>query len=299
MTAASRYRLLARLYLAEVDEETRQRLAASPDLAKLAPSPQALSGLRREYTHLFLVNVYPYESVFLDPSGLLNTDQTVGVAEAYARAGFDSPHLLRVGAVDHLGLELEFLAHLLETAGPARPFLEEHLLHWAPGFCLAVERAARSPTYRRLARATREALLGHYGKLGGGQIRRLPRHETPSLDQADLRGAVGFLIAPAHSGLFLSREDLRRLGQRLEVPLGIGERSRMLEQLLRAAGEFGLLRPLFEALIEEAGSWAEGYRRWSRDHPAWEPFAQAWLARLEATRVGLERLTEEAAGLDG
>src|SRR5688500_15785453 len=102
------YDLLARLYLGEPDvalaqelRELRILLEQPPDEAGL---PAWIAELATEYQRLFGMNVYPYESIFVDRELLLNTAAADRVARLYHDCGFDGA-AARVGAPDHLGLE--------------------------------------------------------------------------------------------------------------------------------------------------------------------------------------------------
>lgn len=98
----------------------------------------------------------PYESVYRD--GRLQGPHSVLVERAYAEAGLafdDSPE-----NVDHLGVELHFLAHLCEENGheAQRSFVESHLLEWVPEFHEAAERCDAPEFYRGVFAIT-ETLL--------------------------------------------------------------------------------------------------------------------------------------------
>lgn len=161
------YRLLARLALVELNGDFAAALLEMPILGKaLADSGglEALPALRVEYTRLFLMNAHPYESVYLDESGMLNTVQSGTVLEHYREQGFEPEALSASGAPDHLGLELEFMAHLIESGSAAHRhgdgavaaslsdhqlhFLEGHLLKWGPIFASLLSELADSPFYR-------------------------------------------------------------------------------------------------------------------------------------------------------
>ena len=104
--------------------------------------------------------VPPYASLFLDDSAMLNAAPAELAAETYARHGFAIRPEWRAGPSDHLGLELLFLASLIERgSSDARAFLADQVLSWAPVCCLAVERLPRAPLYAALARLTRQTML--------------------------------------------------------------------------------------------------------------------------------------------
>jgi putative dimethyl sulfoxide reductase chaperone len=172
---ADTYRLLGRLCLAEVDERL---LAALRDTPRLGPTlvgddTALLAALRVEYTRLLIVNVLPYESVFVDQRVMLNTDATAAVFEAYREGDYRPAG--QVGAPDHVGLELGFLGHLAAAEAVAlavadaeavalsrarqRRFLGAHLGNWAPVWATALERVARQPFYAALAAVVRDFLL--------------------------------------------------------------------------------------------------------------------------------------------
>lgn len=178
----SLYHLVGQTYLRELDLERLRQLAAFPAVGEVLPPPgrwpALLEELRSEWVYLFVGNLPPYESVYVDAPSALNTDATDTVVRRYRSLGFLPTSLQGAAAPDHIGLEMEMVAHLagLEAAAweagesarafdlvrAQEAFLREHLLRWAPVFCLAVERAAASPLYRRIARMTREFLLADH-----------------------------------------------------------------------------------------------------------------------------------------
>jgi TorA maturation chaperone TorD len=181
---SSTYRLLARLTLSEVDQSLARVLDGMPifgEALSASGGPSQLQPLRVDFTRLFLLNTHPYESVYLDESGMLNTPSSGQVLAAYRASGFDSPWLSRSGAPDHIGLELEYLAALVEAEAEAwdqdgagraarlraeqRSFLADHLLRWAPILGQLLLEQAETPFYRRLGEALQSFILGEYEAL--------------------------------------------------------------------------------------------------------------------------------------
>lgn len=179
------YRLFAWLALREVDEELVGLLGQS---RLLGPAFQesggtaALRSLRVDYARTFLMAASPYESVYLDESGMLNSGPASAMLEHYREAGWEPNELTSVGAPDHLGLELLFMAHLIDrraaalaigNRGAAQGFVEaqeellaNHLLRWAPIFGAALADVAASPFYRAYGDALGGLLLRDYEGLG-------------------------------------------------------------------------------------------------------------------------------------
>ncbi len=299
---AERYRSFARLFLVEPDAETLQALRDVPrftEASRINPRD-----LRVEFTRLFGMNVFPYASVFLDPEALLNTATTARVEAKYAAADFEPARDLPIGAPDHFGVELSFVAQLLSSgrAGAANQFLESELLSWAVVFLHAVEKNAHVDFYRILACETRRWLLEEFDSSSCGEdLQRRNSHSEFALqgnEEDDLFSVVSFLVTPAQSGIFLSKEDLSRIGRHLELPMSFGDRGLMLKSLFRSAGEYEKIDPLLVTLNAEVDDWIELYSSDSENHPAVAVALRPWRVRAEETLTRLEKMerASQAAG---
>lgn len=178
------YELCSRLFLEELDQETARRLRGLPGFGAAIPLDGALADwldeMAAEYQRVFGMNVYPYEAVFVDRELLLNTAATDRVVELYHDAGFDASGA-RVGAPDHLGLELRLMRQLVAREGRARReghhvaiyaartlqrrCIAEHLARWAPQCCAGVAGVTREPLYALLATQTVDLVLGELEQL--------------------------------------------------------------------------------------------------------------------------------------
>src|SRR5437763_7610582 len=94
-----------------------------------------------------------------------------------------------------------------------------------------------------------------------------PAAETAAEEPgASLRATIRLILTPARAGLFLSRDDLARIGGALGFPPPALDRRIMLEHLFTAAGPAGLLPRLFELLIAEADAWISTYEQWEQEY---------------------------------
>lgn len=206
---AEAYRLLSTLYAARLERDTLSGLVAVADespgdgdgaadhiLAALRgeATPERLAErLAAEHARLFrgIREGYgpppPYESLWRE--GRIMGEATLDVASAYAEAGYAADPTW--GPFDHLVEELRFMAALCHAEDQARDagraheaawarrrqqtFLQRHLAAWLPAYCAQLEREAREPLYRALARVTATIvaedarhLLGSFdGSVGG------------------------------------------------------------------------------------------------------------------------------------
>lgn len=139
------------------------------DLAAALPAGDNLP-LQEEYIRLFAVKpaAVPYESFYVDQEGLARSLVVSTIQADYLAAGLEvAPG--RVEPPDHIAVELEFIAYLVnlelkgleegaerETAVARQRqvgFLRTHLKRWYPAFAKRVQEAAPDPFYGTLVQA--------------------------------------------------------------------------------------------------------------------------------------------------
>lgn len=284
------FNLLAQLWLHEPDLALAARGSSLFGLPPADPGELAFA-----YADIFLLNVYPYGTVFTDPGGELNGPAAQAMAWRYAHHGYQPPELRAVGAPDHLGLGLGFLGHAANR-GMQDAFVEAcgALLAWAPLACLAAEREPGAHAfYQGLAARTTDTLLRHAGPFTRAaldwqalDLSDLALGMDPTgvdQDEVRLRELVGFFLTPAHSGVFLSRGHLGGFARALGLRLPFGGRHDVATALFTAAGQSERLEPLLRQLEAEVQAWTAVYRQWATTYPAWTPVAEHWLGRTAGT----------------
>ncbi|MDR2035346.1 MAG: molecular chaperone TorD family protein [Coriobacteriales bacterium] len=189
------YQVLARLWIKEVDEDLLRGLE-SADFPELPEAPELNDAYRKLEAYLrsnepemledlavdYAVlcrgvdpkkGAHPYESVHLNPMGLMMQDEWETVLRFYREVGLERSSEA-IEPEDHLGIELECIARLCQrylTAseqGNAQAcadaierqlhLLEAHLLVWVPIFAGEVIKIARTDFYRSAAIITAEYL---------------------------------------------------------------------------------------------------------------------------------------------
>ncbi|MBC7932699.1 MAG: molecular chaperone TorD family protein [Rubrivivax sp.] len=273
-----------------------------PEVARLARlldlgEPPSLS----DYTETFVFQLPPFASVYVGAEGMLGGEARDRVAGFLAALGQTPPtepdHLVtllatyaELAAPDEDGVkEDEEHARSVEGRRIARAaFLWEHLLSWLPAYIDKLAEVA-PPFYRRWGELLLDALLEEAG--GAGPPAALPLHlrEAPAMSDPRAGSADEFmqsLLAPARSGLILTRADLARAGHALGAGLRAGERRFALKSLL-GQDAAGALR----WLADEAFGWAE---RHARRRDALGEVAEWWARRAEATATLLLELGSSA-----
>jgi TorA maturation chaperone TorD len=284
--------LLSRLWLREPDYRA---LAAARKLPSLAPHADEPAAMARAYTDLFLLNVYPYGTAFTDPSGELNGPAAWQAARRYEDRGFRPLELFEVGAPDHVGLCLGFLEHLARGGEKDIEF-SSSLLEWVPICCLAVEREPSAhPFYRAVAAVTRKRLMEDIPEsMPQASEPEESARESTDLEEEEvgLSHIVRFLLAPARSGLFLSRAKLGQLARAAGMRLPFGSRFDVARMLFQTAGESGKVGTVLDLLGAELADWEAAYRAWAQVHPGWAPSAARWLHRTGETGRMLGQMRE-------
>lgn len=181
LARAATYRLLGGAFAEEPQRGFLEALRRDDTVAALAEAgvhfdadftatdlDTLLDRLSCEYTDVFVASggFPPVESVRL--TGRYQQEPHFDVAQTYRRLGFEVVKGRFEVFADHLGVELLFVAALLERcaaaleAGDAQQFRRldkeikrfwtQHLGKWVRGYCRLVERATEHSFYREMAR---------------------------------------------------------------------------------------------------------------------------------------------------
>ncbi len=309
MSYAALYSFFARAFHHPPDKDF---LALASEFTELEPYLE--QDLNEQYSWLFEFNVYPYASVFLDASGMLNSDWSGFVGGVYEALGLELSLSAGLAAPDHVAAELEALAVLCEHAEVddklaktkaehgQRVLLLEQLLPWLASFSFAVKRIDKGfygvvcDLCLKIALEHASELLGQHSAPG---FRFAETTETFEYQQpgdfkkkaSEARGKLQSLITPAHSGLFLSREDITQLGRKLGLPVRFAERPFMLENLVSSAADADLLVQLFSIWKALAEQEQQAFKALTSDYPTLSSFWDAWVEKVSKTGSYLEGLS--------
>ena len=261
------YGLFAKLALDGVTADVWGHLDAVPALADAARPWQEQDGLRAAAAAHYEVlshEVFPFQSVYLDPSAMPGGAESDRVSALYTRIG----HQWDPGGPtpDHVGLLLHALAFLCGAEADAitdghadvvrrvqrlqLEVLDEHLLKWWPAFAEALA-WGRYPFYAEWADAVTELVTHHRGDLPPCEV-SVDADPAPAIAQLDdgrttLAAIAESLLVPTRVGAFLSRGVIRAVGRQQRLPGGFGARRLVLTNLMRSAATYGA----FEAMIDE------------------------------------------------
>ena len=269
--------------LAVVCEPPGPGLAGVVDALGLPGRPRP-----EDYVDLFLLQAYPYASVYLGPEGMMGGEARDRAAGFWRALGFVPP-----SEPDHLAALLGLYAVLIEAErdepDPARRALRrasrrallwEHLLSWCPAYLDKVAEVA-SPSYAAWSTLLRATLLDEAERVGRQVELPLGLRLARELPSAEASGDewVAALLAPARSGVIVTRADLGKGSTLLGLGVRMGERSRMLRSMLEV-DPGGTIAWLVDAADDAAG-------RHAALEPALGPVATHWRDRAAATSAAL------------
>lgn len=273
--------------LIEPPSEEVQRFA---DLLDLGPLPSAAA-----HTDLFLFQLYPFASVYLDGEGKMGGEARDRIAGFWRALDMVPPT-----EPDHLTIMLAFYSRLQELEEQCDgedseryrhiriAFLWEHLMSWLPVYIDKMREVA--PSFNRAWADLLAATLSEETEA----IHRpdqLPLHLREAQEIIDPRSAdsgealLVSLLAPVRCGFILLRDDLRRAGEDLELGIRAGERSYVLKALLGQDDKATLLW-----LANEAARWAERHKAWVN---LTGPIASFWSTRASTTATLLTDLAND------
>ncbi len=186
------YAFISRLLVEEVDKKLLENIKNNKDLIELFPHTKQWEtfyqkstkeiieeDLNVDYTTIFILNVYPYESVFMNDEGHINPTPTNPTLQFYLENGYEVDlNKTRVLSPDHLALELEFMITLIQEQLKSysinkieeekkyldlqKKFMENHLLQWAPIYLMTARDMAETPFYYDVCQLSLDFIMSDY-----------------------------------------------------------------------------------------------------------------------------------------
>lgn len=276
--------------LSEAPGPEHARLAGLLELGG-APDPES-------FANTFLLQLYPYSSVYVGSEGMMGGEARDRVAGAWTALGRTPPV-----EPDHLGALLGLYAALSEHAesdpdpaekalwgAAASGFLWEHVLCWAMPYLGRFE-GIGSTVYEAWAALLADTLREEAGRHGPPATLPLHLRCAPGLPDPRDSGSDAFLsglLAPVRSGMIFTRADFARGASEIGVGLRMGERRFALGAFFSQDASGTL-----DWLSRESDVWAQLHVEGSE---GLEPVADFWSARARAAGDLLESLIESDVG---
>jgi TorA maturation chaperone TorD len=195
--------------------------------------------IRAEYTDLFVVQLYPYASVYLSAGGQLGGEVQEHIGGFWRILRQPVPR-----DPDHVATLFSTYAQLTQRVeNRSEPYLQdlarqmrhaflwEHIISWILPFTARV-RELGSATYRGWATLVLDALESEANHAGQPALLPLHLRKAPALPvNPTPNELIDTLFTPARSGVILTRADITRCARDLGVQIRVAERRYTLTTL--------------------------------------------------------------------
>lgn len=245
-----------------------------------------------EYTETFLFQLYPYASVYLGAEGMLGGEARDRIAGFWRALNLTPPV-----EPDHLSTLLGLYANLYDEGQRTKDkeqktkwfhvrkvLFWEHMASWLPVYLHKMKEDA-PPVYLRWAELLERVLIEDANSLGQPEFISQHLLQDVSLLNPNEHGFEKFLsslLSPASSGIILTRTDLQRAANELDLSLRIGERKFNLQTL------FGQdTKKMLKWLSNEVREWLQ----WNTSQQEiYGETALAWAKKAELSLLLLNEL---------
>ncbi len=186
---ANIYGLLSRILLQELDVKTLQMIKEDENILDFFPTLKEWKPLveveerklldeylNPDFVNLSILHLIPYETFYTRDDQMIETGGANPVTDIYSAYDFMVDYeAARTVSSDHIGVELEFMHHLVDAEMKAAEdndekavaelqkvqydFLNKHLLVWAPMYLINMKYEARTPLYYDGAEMALEFIL--------------------------------------------------------------------------------------------------------------------------------------------
>ena len=186
---ANIYGLLSRILLQELDVETLKMIKEDENILDFFPTFKEWKPLLEveekklldeyinpDFVNLSILHLIPYETFYTRDDQMIETGGANPVTDIYSAYNFMVDYeAARTVSSDHIGIELEFMHHLVKAEMSAfeegdekavkellrvqHEFLNKHLLQWAPLYLINMKYEARTPLYYDGAEMALEFIL--------------------------------------------------------------------------------------------------------------------------------------------
>ncbi len=189
---------------------------------------------RDDFTQLFVVQLFPYASLYLSPRGVPDARVRADIAQFFQQLGAPAPE-----EPDHISALLKWYgllqssAFLSTNAEPLRhAFYWSTVASWLPGYLLRARELGSEP-YKAWADVTLDVLEAEAARVGPPAL--LPHYlatSPPLPPVSEANDFVHALFAPVVSGLIICRADLGRCAQATGLKVRVADRRQTLKLFL-------------------------------------------------------------------
>jgi nitrate reductase assembly molybdenum cofactor insertion protein NarJ len=292
------YVLFGRLLMEGLTPELLAYVEEIPELALAVPAFYDEDFAAAHHQTIFGFNLFPFQSIFLDVTGLAGGREARRVQKFYNWVGFAPETAVDP---DHIGQLLNCLAFLCQSEAMGKStrrhqaeLLGQHMLRWLLPFAQALKQQGNN-FYTALANLLLHFAADHADDLRD-ELATMPAYALPQAPnilankKTGWKEIAGHLLVPAYTGIYLGRDDVGQLAKALKLPRGFGERQQMLVNLFQSAIVYDGFGNVMARLQEKTAVWQHAYQKNHNLFPHGAALAAPWQDRTAQTCEFLEQL---------
>ena len=289
------YVLFGRLLLEGLTPELLPFVQQIPELATAASPFYNDDIAAASYQNIFGFNLFPFQSIFLDDTGLVGGRETRRVQAFFLKIGYEG--VTDVGP-DHIGQLLLCLAALCDDGAKKgrqqAELLDQHLLRWLLPFCCALKQQGHD-FYTPLADLLLAFVADHArdlaDELGGQRPFTLPQPpDILSNKKNGWKEISAFLLTPVATGIYLGRDHIATLARQFKLPRGFGDRQQMLVNLFQSAMVYDGFGDVMSELMRITAEYQSHYAANLSSFPQDAALANQWQTQAAQTGEFLTKL---------
>ena len=245
--------------------------------------------LASEHYATFGMTVFPFGHYYTSEGRNFAGDDDFHLIKLYQKNGFDYESISYGMGATHLGTMLHFVQFTIDNNLPhlRREFIANQLLTWVKTFTLSLEEL--DSFFRPIVNEIEQKLISEWQSLNGPQHLDEISFKLPDFDifkdlleveKTSLKDIGEYFITPARSGFFLSKPTLINFAQKLNIPIGFGNRSLIVGDIMREASNYEVMEDFTKMLM----TYCEYLEKNYKNFPI-ETIANSWTSKISQTKL--------------
>jgi len=113
-------------------------------------------------------------------------------------------------------------------------------------------------------------------------------------DETEFQRILKILTVPAKSGIYISRYDLKKMGELLGIDIPIKERKEMLKDLFIYAKQMDQMKQFLDIIIDFVNYRVSQYQEIIENFPKSEKITSNWIKKAKSLIDFIENMKKEA-----
>ncbi len=297
------YLLFGRLFMEGLTPELLLYVQEVPELATAVPPFYDEDFAASHHQAIFGFNLFPFQSIFLDVTGLVGGREAHQLQKFYQWVGYEVETAVDP---DHISQILFCLAYLCQGEAQGKnikthqaKLLSQNLLRWLLPFTIAL-RSHHRAFYRALADILWFVVTDHAQTLENELESSISPMLPPVPDiladkKTGWKQITSYLLTPAYTGIYLSRDDIGTVSKQFKLPRGFGERQQMLVNLIQSSIVYDSFDDVIKMLQQIVVDWQKAGQFLCHGGSGKYVMADQWHQRMAETIELLENIRTAVA----